>query len=123
LVAGSSAGAHLAATVALTDPTISGAICLGRYFGSADGEDLHGSPLGHLTLVAPPFLVIHGDNDTIIFVTDARERVERLRAVSDSLVVYAELAGAQHSFDVFRSPRMEASIDAVDAFGTISCHR
>jgi hypothetical protein len=30
--------------------------------------------------------------------------------------VYAELTGAQHSFDLFHSLRFEAVIDAIEAF-------
>ena len=49
---------------------------------------------------APPFLVIHGDRDTLVPVADARRFVAELRAVSESPVLYAELAGAEHAFDI-----------------------
>src|SRR3954470_2968566 len=44
---------------------------------------------------APPFFVIHGRHDSLVDVAEARELVRRLRTVSDSPVVYAELPGAQ----------------------------
>ncbi|MFB7337806.1 hypothetical protein ACFC00_40400 [Streptomyces adustus] len=31
-------------------------------------------------------------------------------------MVYAELPGGQHSFDLFHSPRFEAVVDGVEAF-------
>jgi acetyl esterase/lipase len=122
LVAGSSAGAHLAATASFTDPTMRGTICLGGYFGFADSEDPESSPIVHVTAATAPFLVIHGENDTIVIIDDAREFVTRLREISPNAVVYGELAGAQHSFDIFSSPRMEAVIDAADAFGAFATH-
>jgi len=46
----------------------------------------------------------------------ARALVGRLRATSSRPVVYAELPGAQHAFDLFHSLRYEAVVDAVEAF-------
>ena len=119
-MAGSSAGADLAATASFTDPTIRGTICLGGYFGFADSDDPESSPIVHVTAATAPFLVIHGENDTIVIIDDAREFVTRLREISPNAVVYGELAGAQHSFDIFSSPRMGAVIDAADAFGAFA---
>ena len=74
------------------------------------------SPLDHIRPDAPPFLVIHGDNDTLAPVEDARAFVAELSAVSTSPVVYVELHGAQHAFDVFRSPRTRRMVKAVEQF-------
>jgi acetyl esterase/lipase len=74
------------------------------------------SPLDHIRPDAPPFLVIHGDNDTLAPVEDARAFVAQLSAVSSSPVVYVELHGAQHAFDVFRSPRTRRMVRAVEQF-------
>lgn len=63
------------------------------------------SPLAHLRADAPPMLVVHGRHDSLIPVAEAREFVRRLRAVSTDPVCYAELAGAQHAFEVFLSSR------------------
>ncbi|MFG3516881.1 hypothetical protein [Streptomyces bobili] len=49
-------------------------------------------------------------------VEGARNFVDQLRRASDSTVVYAELPGGQHAFDVFHSPRFEAVVDGVEAF-------
>jgi acetyl esterase/lipase len=76
------------------------------------------SPVHHVNAGAPPFLVIHGDRDTLAPVEDARAFVERLRAVSDQPVLYAEMQGAQHAFEVFPSVRTAKVIEGVERFLT-----
>ena len=51
-----------------------------------------------------------------MLVEDARLFVERLRSTSSSPVVYAELPGAQHGFDLFHSVRFEQVVEAIEAF-------
>ena len=65
---------------------------------------------------APPFFVIHGSHDTLVPVEDAREFVELLRAVSESPVLYAEMHGAEHAFDVMPSFRTARVIEGVERF-------
>ena len=65
---------------------------------------------------APPFYVIHGVNDTLVSVGQAREFIRALRAASDQAVAYTELSGAQHAFDVFPSVRSQHSVRGVDRF-------
>lgn len=74
------------------------------------------SPLHRIHPDAPPFLVVHGVNDSLVPVEQGRAFAMRLRAVSTSPVVYAELPGAQHAFDVFGSPRAHAAAHAVAGF-------
>ncbi len=74
------------------------------------------SPIDLVRADAPPFLVVHGDRDTLAPVADARLFVERLRAVSREPVLYAELAGSQHAFDVFASIRTAHVIEGVERF-------
>jgi acetyl esterase/lipase len=74
------------------------------------------SPLAAVREDAPPFLVIHGRNDTLVPVAEARLFVERLRAVSTSPVLYIELPGTQHAFDVFPSIRSAHVVRAVGRF-------
>jgi acetyl esterase/lipase len=128
--AGSSAGGHLASMAALTpndarfqpgferaDTSVTAAIALCGYFGSVSSkDDLPSSPLAYVERDAPPFFVAHGDRDTVVIVEDARRFVERLRRGSSQSVVYAELPGAQHAFDLFHSLRFEQVVDAVEAF-------
>jgi acetyl esterase/lipase len=130
VLVGASAGAHLAATAALTandvkyqpgfetvDTSVAAAIGLYGYYGPLDGDELGPtSPSAHVHPSAPPFLVIHGDHDTYTPVDGARTFVQDLRAVSANPVVFAELPGAQHSFDLFHSIRFENVIDAVASF-------
>jgi acetyl esterase/lipase len=90
-------------------------VCLYGYYGSLDGR-ASSAPLAYARADAPPFLVAHGDKDTIVLVEDARRFVQGLRQSSSNPVVYAELPGAQHVFDVFHSLRFETVVDAIEAF-------
>jgi acetyl esterase/lipase len=74
------------------------------------------SPLDQITPDDPPFFVIHGHNDTLVPVGEARYFVEKLRATSQESVVYAELPGAQHAFDVFPSIRTAHVIRAIERY-------
>jgi acetyl esterase/lipase len=74
------------------------------------------SPLARVREDAPPFFVIHGDLDSLIPIPEARTFVDALRAVSRNPVAYAELAGAQHAFDVFPSIRSAHVVRGVERF-------
>jgi acetyl esterase/lipase len=74
------------------------------------------TPLLHVHRDAPPFFVIHGAHDSLVPVAEARELVRRLREVNTNPVVYAELPGAQHAFDVFHSVRSAHVIRGVERF-------
>jgi len=140
VVTGGSAGGHLASMLALTeergiagcvpfyapfdlttlfapDP-LSAGLCRAVFgCGPGDREVLaRASPLAHVSRSAPPFFVIHGTADNLVPVTQARGFVKALSAVSLSPVLYAELPGAVHAFDVFRGPRTMATVAAVQRF-------
>jgi acetyl esterase/lipase len=138
-VSGSSAGAHIAALAALTpndprlqpgiegeDTSVTAAVCLGGYLGyyfdRPPGYEPPSSPQAYVRRDAPPFFVAHGQIDTMVPVESARQFVDALRDVSASPVVYAELPGGQHGFDLFHSPRFEAVIDGIEAFAAWSGH-
>jgi acetyl esterase/lipase len=74
------------------------------------------SPIDLVRPDVPPFLVVHGDNDTLAPVADARTFVARLRSVAPASVHYIELRGAQHAFDVFTSVRTRRVVRAVERF-------
>jgi len=156
-VTGGSAGAHLAALVALTandarlqpgfedvDTSIAAAVPV---YGVYDFTDRHGlkgsgaamvrwlertvmpcspttdpalwdlaSPIAQVRADAPPFFILHGTHDSLASVEEARLFAGRLRSVSARPVVYAELPGAQHAWDVFRSVRAMESVQAVARF-------
>jgi acetyl esterase/lipase len=66
---------------------------------------------------APPFFVLHGQDDSIIPVAEGREFAEALRNVSTSTVAYAEIPHAQHAFDFYYgSPRAHYTARAVEEF-------
>lgn len=65
---------------------------------------------------APPFFVLHGENDTLIPVEEAREFVRELRRVAKEPVLYAELPHAQHAFEMYGSPRAHQTAEAVAQF-------
>lgn len=74
------------------------------------------SPILRITPDAPDFFVLHGTNDTLVDVRQARAFVDRLREVSERSVVYAELPGAQHAYDIFHSVRADHVVRAVDRY-------
>ena len=74
------------------------------------------SPMSWVTADAPPMMVIHGGNDSLFPVEQARSFATRLLEVSANPVVFAELPGAQHGFDLFASPRALLSASAVHRF-------
>jgi acetyl esterase/lipase len=77
---------------------------------------LAASPTYRVRAEAPPFFVLHGVNDTLVPVETARLFVQRLRAVSNEPVAYAELPLAQHAFDILASLRCQATTSAVADF-------
>jgi acetyl esterase/lipase len=74
------------------------------------------SPITHIRDDAPPFFVLHGTNDSLVPVEQARSFTARLTEVSRQPVVYAELAYAQHAFDIFGSARAAHAAVAVEQF-------
>ena len=81
------------------------------------------SPIDRIHSEAPPFFVIHGDRDNLAPVEEARLFVQKLRHVSQQPVVYAELQGALHAFDLLCSPRTARMLDAVLRFLTAARER
>jgi acetyl esterase/lipase len=131
VIGGSSAGAHLAAIAALTpndrafqpgfedaDTSVAACVCTYGYYGpvSTRTPGLRSSPAEYVRADAPPFLVAHGTQDTLVPPAGARAFADRLREVSREPVVWIELPGAQHSFDLLRSMRYEALVDDIEAF-------
>lgn len=89
---------------------------VGKAFADATEEFEAASPLLRITPDAPDFFVIHGTGDSLVEVEQGRRFVAQLRATSHRKVVYAEVPGAQHAFDVFPSIRSEHVLRAVDRF-------
>jgi acetyl esterase/lipase len=76
------------------------------------------SPVFRIHAGAPPFLVIHGERDTLVPVQDARFFVERLREVATNPVRYIELPGAEHAFDLWPSERTARIAEGIGRFLT-----
>ncbi len=74
------------------------------------------SPVTYVSPDAPPFFVLHGRNDSLIPVEQARAFSKQLREVSRQPVAYAELPFAQHAFDIFGSARAAHAAVAVEQF-------
>ncbi|MBB3038209.1 alpha/beta hydrolase [Hoyosella altamirensis] len=74
------------------------------------------SPLHRMTRDAPPFFVIHGVNDSLITVEEARRFVRKLQDVSGQPAYYTELPGGQHAFDMIPSVRTIRVLDSVHLF-------
>jgi len=75
-----------------------------------------GTSLANIHPGAPPMFLLHGSHDTLVWVEDARYFAEQLRCVSRNPVVYAELQGAQHAFEIFHSMRCDYAVNAVTEF-------
>ena len=105
-LAGSSAGANLAIRAVCQGETgIAGLICRYGYYGGL-------APAGDM----PPMLLVHGQNDMRVSAQGVRAFAERVRAVSSHPVIYAELPGAYHDFDLYESIRSAAVSQAVEQF-------
>ena len=74
------------------------------------------STITHVGPDAPPFFVLHGTNDSLVPVEQARTFVDELRKASSKPVVYAELPLAQHAFDILPSVRAAYTARAVERF-------
>lgn len=129
VLSGSSAGAHLAITAALTaddpalqpgfegaDTSVTAAIGLYGYYGPVDRGGRASRPVAYARPDAPPLMIVHGGQDTLLPAGPARHLAAALGAVSASPVVYAELPGAQHTFDLLHSLRFELVVDALWSF-------
>ncbi len=71
------------------------------------------SPLHRDHTQAPPMFVLHGMQDTLAPIAEARLFVARLRAASQNSVTYAEFPGAQHAWEIFPSIRALLTVDGV----------
>ena len=61
---------------------------------------------------APPFCVVQGTHDSLVWVEEVRRFVAELSARAVHPLVYAELPRAQHAFEIFHSPRTSHYLNA-----------
>ena len=74
------------------------------------------SPTHRVHPGAPPFMVFHGERDTLVPPDDARTFVRRLEETSESEVLYVELPAAEHAFDLFPSLRTARVVEGIERF-------
>jgi acetyl esterase/lipase len=86
-----------------------------RFASARDAFD-RASPLSRLHPDAPPFFVLHGTHDTLVPVEEARRFCAAFRQAARAPLVYAEIPGAQHAFEIFPSVRCALVIGGVERF-------
>lgn len=74
------------------------------------------SPIAYVGPTAPPFLLVHGECDSLVPVAEARAFCAALRAAGAARCVYVEVPGAQHAFEVFPSLRSLHVLRGVERF-------
>ena len=74
------------------------------------------SPVAQIHPDAPPFMLLHGTHDSLAAVAEGRVFSAKLREVSNNPVVYVEMPGAEHAWEVVHSLRTEHTIDGVHRF-------
>lgn len=74
------------------------------------------SPMFRAHRNAPPFFVLHGENDAVIPSAQARTFAAALRAAGARTVSYAELPNAHHAFDTIATLRCQLAAEAVATF-------
>jgi acetyl esterase/lipase len=75
------------------------------------------SPIRRIEPDSPPFLVLHGDLDTMVPVDEGRRFAEAYRSIAAAPLCYAEIPGAQHAFEVFPSLRSALVFQGIARFG------
>ncbi|MCB1855704.1 MAG: alpha/beta hydrolase [Pseudomonadales bacterium] len=74
------------------------------------------SPVAQIHPKAPPFMILHGTLDSLATVAEGRVFSQKLRQVATNPVVYVEMPGAEHAWEIVHSLRTEHTIDGVHRF-------
>jgi acetyl esterase/lipase len=89
---------------------------MGAHPEEAEERYREASPLDRVGADAPPFFVIHGTHDGLVPAAESELFVDALLAVSHRPVLYAEVPGANHGFDVVHSFRTHYVVSAIARF-------
>jgi acetyl esterase/lipase len=74
------------------------------------------SPVAQIHEDAPPFMMVHGSLDSLAVVAEGQVFSQKLRETSNNPVVYVEMPGAEHAYELVHSLRTEHTIDGVHRF-------
>jgi len=74
------------------------------------------SPMYRVHRNAPPFFILHGENDDVVPHLQARAFTGALRGAGARTVAYAEIPHAHHAFDTIATLRCQMAAEAVAAF-------
>jgi len=74
------------------------------------------SPIFRVHRNAPPFFILHGENDDVVPHAQARAFAGALRVAGARTVSYAEIPHAHHAFDTIATLRCQMAAEAVAAF-------
>ena len=74
------------------------------------------SPIFRVHRNAPPFFILHGENDDVVPHAQARSFAGALREAGARTVSYAEIPNAHHAFDTIATLRCQMAAEAVAAF-------
>src|SRR4029079_9116673 len=93
-------------------------IVMKRRFDDAPDDYDRASPVFHAAKAeaAPPFMVVHGDRDSLAPLGAALRFCDVLRSRGGAPLVWACLPGAQHAFEVFPSLRSVPAVHGVHRF-------
>jgi dipeptidyl aminopeptidase/acylaminoacyl peptidase len=80
------------------------------------------SPIAHVGPHAPPFLVVHGELDSVVPVAEARQFYRALELSTATPCAYIEVPGAQHAFETFPSVRTHFLLHGLERFA-VHVHR
>lgn len=73
------------------------------------------SPIDQVHEDAPPFLVLHGDHDSLVPLAESRYFADALREASRRSVTFVPVPGATHAFDAVPSLRTQLVLSSVSA--------
>ncbi|MEZ5321802.1 MAG: alpha/beta hydrolase [Microthrixaceae bacterium] len=93
-------------------------VVVGSKFAGDEERWRRYSPVNRVRADAPPTMIVHGSVDTLVPVEQGRTFARRMAETSEHAVVYAELAGANHAFDIFPSTRSLRTVEYVERFLT-----
>lgn len=91
-------------------------VVVGKSLGGHPHIFSDASPISHVRSDAPPFMIVHGTADAFTPLHGARRFNGVLAGRSLSAVVYNEIPGAVHGFDMIRSRQTDRAVERAGLF-------